>query len=76
MEKKKIIKEYEGKKIYLVDARKTVRNGVRYKNSFWRTLDDKDHFEFECKIPYKEKDIDLKTLSIDCISGQREIKTV
>ncbi len=72
--KKRVIKEYEGKQIYLVDARKSVRKGVLYKNSFWRTLDDTEHFEFECKIPYGHRDIDLSTLHIDCITGKKEIK--
>ncbi len=71
---KKVIKTYEGKQIYLVHHHITVRNHVRYKNSFWRTLDDTEHFEFECKIPYGKEDIDLSTLHIDCISGKKDIK--
>ncbi len=72
--KKKVTKIYEGKEIYLVDERKVIRKGVAYKNSFWRTMDDTEHFNFECKIPYGKDDIDLSTLHIDCISGKKEVK--
>ncbi len=68
--KNKVIKEYNGKQIYLVDERIEVNFGVKYKLSFWRTLDDTEHFKFECKIPEGKEDIDLATLKMDCINGK------
>ncbi len=76
MEKdKKIIKEYEGKQIYLVHQ-EIIPDlfGKRVKNSFWRTLDDKEHFTFECIIPDNYEDLDLETLKMDCISGKSKIE--
>lgn len=74
MKKQKVIKEFEGKKIYLVDQVTVEEFGVRKKYSFWRTTDDKEHFHFMCKIPENKEDIDVSTLSLDCLSGKEEIK--
>lgn len=78
---KQIIRKRNGKFFKLMDARITNYNGVLIKDSYWLEcfengeIGDGDkngkieNHTIHCKIPKGKTDIDLSTLSEDCLEG-------
>lgn len=76
---KKVIRKKGNTNFVLTDERIEIIDGIRFKNAYWLECDEngnisdgnKDdiiqHQTILCKIPDGKEDIDLSTLSEDCL---------